>query len=55
MHLSPTAVPASDTARPTRADTSANALIRRIGVIGNHLPRHCGIATFTTHLSAALA
>jgi hypothetical protein len=24
-------------------------------VIGNHLPRQCGIATFTTHLSGALA
>lgn len=28
---------------------------RRIAVIGNHLPRQCGIATFTTDLTAALA
>lgn len=29
--------------------------LRRIAMLGNHLPRHCGIATFTTDLSAALA
>jgi glycosyltransferase involved in cell wall biosynthesis len=45
----------SDTVRPAAPEVSANALIRRVGVIGNHLPRQCGIATFTTHLSAALA
>jgi glycosyltransferase involved in cell wall biosynthesis len=28
--------------------------IRRFAVLGNHLPRHCGIATFTTHLADAL-
>lgn len=28
--------------------------IRTVAVIGNHTPRQCGIATFTTHLSAAL-
>src|SRR4030095_1867704 len=28
--------------------------IRRFAVLGNHLPRHCGIATFTTHLVDAL-
>jgi len=28
--------------------------IRRFATIGNHLPRHCGIATFTTHLTDAL-
>lgn len=27
----------------------------RVGILGNHLPRHCGIATFTTHLADALA
>lgn len=30
------------------------SLIRRFAVLGNHLPRHCGIATFTTHLADAL-
>ena len=29
--------------------------IRRIGFIGNHLPRQCGIATFTTDLCDAIA
>jgi glycosyltransferase involved in cell wall biosynthesis len=44
-------------AEPVRIDVSsdpADALIRRIGMIGNHLPRQCGIATFTTHLAAAI-
>ena len=29
--------------------------IRRVALLGNHLPRQCGIATFTTHLSDAIA
>jgi glycosyltransferase involved in cell wall biosynthesis len=29
--------------------------IHRFAVLGNHLPRRCGIATFTTHLAEALA
>ena len=29
--------------------------IKRIGFIGNHLPRQCGIATFTTDLCEAIA
>ena len=29
--------------------------IRRIALLGNHLPRQCGIATFTTDLSEAIA
>ncbi len=33
-----------------RADVS----MRRVAIVGNHLPRHCGIATFTTHLAAAV-
>ena len=28
---------------------------RRIAMVGNHLPRQCGIATFTTDLSGAIA
>ena len=28
---------------------------RRIAMLGNHLPRQCGIATFTTDLSGAIA
>ncbi|HEY0788505.1 MAG TPA: hypothetical protein VGE86_07665, partial [Thermoanaerobaculia bacterium] len=29
--------------------------LRRVALLGNHLPRQCGIATFTTDLSDALA
>ena len=29
--------------------------IRRIALLGNHLPRQCGIATFTTDLSEAIS
>jgi glycosyltransferase involved in cell wall biosynthesis len=35
-----------------RGDTGS---IRRIAMLGNHLPRQCGIATFTTDLCEALA
>ena len=28
--------------------------IRRVALLGNHLPRQCGIATFTTHLNEAI-
>jgi hypothetical protein len=31
------------------------SLRSRIAVIGNYLPRHCGIATFTTDLCAAIS
>jgi hypothetical protein len=29
--------------------------IKRFALLGNHLPRHCGIARFSTHLADALA
>src|SRR5579859_7501121 len=29
--------------------------VRRVALLGNHLPRKCGIATFTTDLSDAIA
>jgi hypothetical protein len=29
--------------------------MNRLAILGNHLPRQCGIATFTTHLADALA
>lgn len=32
-----------------------NSPVKRIGFIGNHLPRQCGIATFTTDLCEAIA
>jgi glycosyltransferase involved in cell wall biosynthesis len=28
--------------------------MKRFAILGNHLPRHCGIATFTTHLADAM-
>jgi glycosyltransferase involved in cell wall biosynthesis len=34
---------------------STNETIRKIAVLGNHVPRQCGIATFTSDLSEALA
>src|SRR5579872_3201883 len=34
---------------------SKASLPSRIAVIGNYLPRHCGIATFTTDLCAAIS
>jgi glycosyltransferase involved in cell wall biosynthesis len=37
------------------ADHGVRESIHRIAMLGNHLPRHCGIATFTTDLSAAIA
>ena len=41
---------------PVRAWTPGRpSLPSRIAVIGNYLPRHCGIATFTTDLCSAIA
>jgi glycosyltransferase involved in cell wall biosynthesis len=37
------------------ASRSKLSLPSRIAVIGNYLPRHCGIATFTTDLCGAIA
>ena len=34
---------------------STNSTIKRIGFVGNYLPRQCGIATFTTDLCEAIA
>jgi hypothetical protein len=28
--------------------------VRKLALVGNHLPRHCGIATFTSDLSRAI-
>src|ERR1700739_389661 len=39
---------------PVRLQSRA-ALPSRIGVVGNYLPRQCGIATFTTDLCSAIA
>jgi glycosyltransferase involved in cell wall biosynthesis len=37
-----------------REDTAGRS-IERVAFVGNHLPRRCGIATFTSDLNAALA
>ena len=37
------------------ADRGGRESIRRVAMLGNHLPRQCGIATFTSDLSAAIA
>lgn len=43
------------TAVSSLAETHPLPLPTRIAVIGNHLPRQCGIATFTTDLCTAIA
>src|ERR1700722_18313432 len=40
---------------PSARLQSQPSLPSRIAVIGNYLPRHCGIATFTTDLCSAIA
>lgn len=35
--------------------STTNDTISRVAFVGNYLPRKCGIATFTTHLSQAIA
>lgn len=37
------------------APVSMDRHVRHIALIGNHLPRRCGIATYTTHVAAAVA
>jgi len=36
-------------------NTTQKTSLRKIAIIGNHLPRQCGIATFTTDLSRAIS
>lgn len=36
-------------------EQSSHSIIKRIAFVGNYLPRQCGIATFTTDLSEAIA
>jgi glycosyltransferase involved in cell wall biosynthesis len=35
--------------------TSPSRIVQKVAMLGNHLPRQCGIATFTTDLSDAIA
>lgn len=39
----------------SKAPRSPAGDLRKIAMLGNHTPRQCGIATFTTHLSDAIA
>ena len=34
---------------------NSNSKVRKIAFVGDHLPRKCGIATFTSDLLAAVA
>ena len=34
---------------------AAASELQRVAILGNHLPRQCGIATFTADLSEALS
>jgi glycosyltransferase involved in cell wall biosynthesis len=43
------------TALPRPRLQSSTRLPTRIAVVGNYLPRHCGIATFTTDLCSAIS
>lgn len=45
------ALPATDTLK----EPTAIGPLRKVAMLGNHLPRRCGIATFTTDLSDAIA
>src|SRR5690606_35136855 len=47
--------PASPSPTPECMPVTLHAGLGRIAVLGNHLPRQCGIATFTTHLVDAVA
>ena len=55
----PTVVHKTQVAKRRKATVSANQHLNshaaRIAVIGNYLPRRCGIATFTTDLAESLA
>jgi glycosyltransferase involved in cell wall biosynthesis len=53
--VSPRSVIQEGTALPRVRLQSKVSLPSRIAVIGNYLPRHCGIATFTTDLCNAIS
>src|SRR5882724_3798003 len=53
--VSPRPLAQEATAAPPARLQSKPSLPSRIAVIGNYLPRHCGIATFTTDLCAAIS
>ena len=51
-----TSFPSAVSPRRTAATAVlTRSAVRRVALLGNHLPRHCGIATFTTHLGDAIS
>src|SRR5208283_2810188 len=53
--VGPSPLPRHVAAAARGRSQSKPSLPSRIAVIGNYLPRHCGIATFTTDLCSAIA
>src|SRR3981081_1806209 len=53
--VSPRPLAQEGTAAPRARLQSKPSLPSQIAVIGNYLPRHCGIATFTTDLCSAIS
>ncbi len=53
--VGPRALMRGEAAAARARSRSKPSLPTRIAVIGNYLPRHCGIATFTTDLCTAIA
>src|SRR5260370_31027788 len=53
--VGPRAIGHQAAATPRARSHAKPSLPSRIAVIGNYLPRHCGIATFTTDLCSAIS
>ena len=51
----PVAAPAAPTNGAVAVLTRLPPVLQKVALLGNHLPRQCGIATFTTDLAAAVA
>src|SRR5213076_2438125 len=47
--------PFSVTGQQRKPFMNSNSKVRKIAFVGDHLPRKCGIATFTSDLLAAVA
>ncbi len=50
-----TIAPSTRQSPPSGAIHEPTGALRRVAILGNHLPRQCGIATFTSHLQDAVA
>jgi glycosyltransferase involved in cell wall biosynthesis len=47
-------IPASSVALLDHPPQDTSVALQRVAILGNHLPRQCGIATFTSHLRSAV-